>query len=79
MMKHVIVYKGVKQIKKFDCLVCDLSDHVIHFYGVTPKRTNSKKDITIQYVGNSYVEIDHIKRECIVIPDYPDIQLFITW
>jgi len=79
LLKRVQILKSGKQIKKFDCAACDLSHQVLTFYGVVDKYGKCDHNLTFRHVGNSYFEINRMKRECIVIPDVPDIQFLITW
>lgn len=78
-LKTVRVYKNGSEIKKFECAACDMSHKVLKFFGVVGKNGYCGNDLTLSYCGQSYIEIDHAKKECIVIPEETDIQLFITW
>lgn len=79
LLKRVQILKSGKQIKQFDCAACDLSHQVLTFHGIVGKYGKCDHDLTLRHVGSSYIEIDRVKRECIVIPEVPDIQLLITW
>jgi len=79
LLKHVQILKSGRQIKAFDCAECDLSHQVLHFRGVVGKNRMLGNNITINHVGETYIEVDRVKRECIVIPTEPDIQMLITW
>ena len=80
LLKRVRILKNGNQIDFFDCAVCDLTHQLLNFHGVVNKDTGKcDHDKTYNYIGNSYIEIDRLKRECIVIPEVPEIQFLITW
>jgi len=79
LFKKVSILKNGQQLKKFECAACDLSNQVLSFYGIKDKTGVCRDDLTFRHVGNSFIEIDREKRECIVIPEIPDLQFLITW
>jgi hypothetical protein len=78
-LKTVRIYENGKEIKKFQCARCDMSRNVLHFFGIVAKNGYCGNDLTMSYCGETYIEIDHAKHECIVIPEPDNIQMLITW
>ena len=76
LLKRVIVYNNGREVSKFDCAVCDFSNRVLTFAGVVRER---KCRDTLHFVGSTYIEIDRLKRECLVNCNNSPYQFFITW
>lgn len=78
-LKTVSVIKDGQNIRSFVCSLCDISERAIKFRGVHATNGNNHAAMDVNYFGNIYFEVDHLKKEAVVLPDYPGVQILITW
>jgi hypothetical protein len=78
LLKHVQIIQGGRQLKKFDCRIVDITARSVLFHGVIRKHREGS-DLAVAFTGNSVCEIDVSRRECVVVPEGPNVQFLITW
>jgi hypothetical protein len=78
-IKTVQILQSGKEIKTFKCAACDMTGKMLQFFGVVNKNGLCDNSLSINHYGETYIEIDHAKHECIVNSYEPEFQLLITW